>query len=856
MQHRRWTFQGGTSFKGPTGKTEARMVHGAQLVRGRLVPMPMPRMVSGTLAGGDFRAVRIHRGRAILSDSQRDFAAVQVAGQDVVAFTGAGYPAKLVAGETMPLGLPRPLKAPQVGEATVASAFIPTFQSAGSGVLSGTKYYRFAPVGNAGIGSPTPSQRVDIASPSNVLWNLPMVEGGQHYSAWLIFRGDNAGEERIIGKASFSAGTCSFLDDGKAQGFETAKSYDLDVSEVQYAYTFIARHGSRVYESAPSPVSTLVATGQGTPLIFDVLNDGFFPDVSSPGDAVKEVNLTNCLLAAPLAPCPVSTFSLHETVNAPAELGAVQRTSGFKLFAGGCGVALFDASGKYLWAESVDALERASGLPWATRLNRILFPTRAGATQAATAKFTQHGAVQSHTWDTGLGMRHAYIENCPLASGDRVIVWSVGADKKLEHTAVMTWYRDSRAGKNGYGWFEGNPGWEWASSGLNWSRNLWRVDGMRPQEALDIPSGTVARVSCPLWSQPRVAIIRHGGSSSIWLELDHLDGDDLTASKITSLRIEYYPGNLCVEGRAIYRCGDTAEWLRAAVIPLGQKTWTDAVPTFSLGDKISSHRIENNVTVQDDPPPRDLRHITTYGSIMLGLSKATGRWSRPGNPDAWPESYAQEFEDMPVVPVVHGAGALWLCRNSAWRSDFGSDGSAMFTRTAIEHGCIAPRSAVSTPHGLIYLGKDGLIITDGFTSRVLTKDRFHPGQLFTSRLYGPGLVLEDAPAGARWDTGKGQGQGLVAALECAPVVEAMACEDLLGLAPSGMSPLTAYAKATYAAGRYLLWIPAYLAGEAMGMWAFDLGIEGAPAIHYGVQPHDAQGEGSTLHLLIPGIPQE
>ena len=843
-------------MKNAPGRTKTRLVHGAQLVRGRLVPMPMPRLGNSTMAGGDFKACRIHRGRAILSETPRDFAAVQVAGQDVLAFTGTGFPAKLVSGEVMPLGLPRPLKAPMVGEATISSAFTPTIQAAGSGVLSGTKYYRFAPVGSSGIGSPTPSQRVDLASPSNLLWNLPMVEGGQHYYAWLVFRGDNAGEERFVGKASFADGSCSFLDDGKAMGFETAKSYDLDVSEVQYAYTFIARHGSRVYESAPSPISTLVATGQGNPLIFDVLNDGFFPDAASTGDAVREVSFRECLLSAPIAPCPVSSFNLRETVDMPEELGAVQRTSGFKLFAGGCGVALFDASGKYLWAEPIDTLELATGLSWEDRLNRVLFPTRAGVVPAATAMFSQHGAIQSHTWDTGLGMRHAYIENCPLASGEKVIVWSTGADGKLEHTAVMTWHRDNRVGKNGCGWFEGNPRWEWAPSGLFWSRNLWRVDGLTPQKALEIPTGTVARVSCPLWSSPRIATVRHGGSSSLWLELEEASVDDLTAAKITSLTIQYYPNNLCVEGRAIYRCGDTAEWLRAAVIPMSQRTWTDAVPTFSLGDKITSHRIENGATVQDDPPPRDLRLITTYGSIMLGLSKATGRWSRPGNPDAWPEAYAQEFEDLPVVPVVHGSGALWLCRNSGWRSDFGADGSAMFTRTSIEHGCIAPRSAVSTPHGLIYLGKDGLILTDGYTSKVITKDRFHPGQLFTSRLYGPGLVLDPLPSGARWDTGKGAWKGMLAALECAPAVEALACEDLLGLAPSTMSPLTAYAKATYAAGRYLLWIPANLAGEGMGMWAFDLTTEDAPAIHYGVQPYDAQGEGSTLHVLIPGIPQK
>ena len=120
MQHRRWTFQGGSSMKGAPGRTEARLVHGAQLVRGRLVPMPMPRLGNSTMAGGDFKACRIHRGRAILSETPRDFAAVQVAGQDVLAFTGTGFPAKLVSGEVMPLGLPRPLKEPMVGEATIS----------------------------------------------------------------------------------------------------------------------------------------------------------------------------------------------------------------------------------------------------------------------------------------------------------------------------------------------------------------------------------------------------------------------------------------------------------------------------------------------------------------------------------------------------------------------------------------------------------------------------------------------------------------------------------------------------------------------------------------------------------------
>jgi len=398
----------------------------------------------------------------------------------------------------------------------------------------------------------------------------------------------------------------------------------------------------------------------------------------------------------------------------------------------------------------------------------------------------------------------------------------------------------------------GEPSWEW-TTGIKWARDYVHVETVDSSQYGELSDGTMVRFRLLGEERDRVGTV-HLGPSGFALEMDTTGLEKLEIGPLT-LVFSFYPNNYGIIGRAIYRTADTGEFLRVDTIPLVQDTFYDLVSTDALGDALGSHQMVAGAVIQDTPPPLNLRGLVAHENVLAGLSDDTVCWTRAGFYDAWPEACRAKVADTLMALASYKGSLAVFGKRSIWNI-VGSDPlTYQLVKSGAEDGCVAPRSVVITPFGVVFLGNRGITIFDGFRTVCVGEDRIKPWQLFPKRqmtadnTVSAGTVL--AP-GHALDTALGSIVPWVAGLESAAMGEMFGQQKLFGMTPQEDGYLAPLAQAFYHRGSYYLYIPSDLAVEGQGMWRVDLATKGGPFTHLGAQPVAAAVDGDELYLMMRG----
>ena len=404
--------------------------------------------------------------------------------------------------------------------------------------------------------------------------------------------------------------------------------------------------------------------------------------------------------------------------------------------------------------------------------------------------------------------------------------------------------------------------WVWGSESKKWCRDLLHVIVRDPLDSaagpftpLDmVEDGAIIRVYHPDLGGYRQGVL-HQSHFGFHVELSDSTGLEYLdkASGLNDLQISYYPKNNHIRGRMLYRVGDTADFLQVKLLPLNQTTYTDCVPTASLGQALTGHSTTNGQLIQNDVPPMDLRGIVNHHGVLFGLSRNTLRWTRQGQPDAW--SYSNEFPDVPLAQASFNQSMFIFCRHSIWRVD-GSDPSMFsISKTPASEGILAPRSLVEFKGALYFLGDRGVIKFDGYYTECITEERIYPWEFFPARqIDALGNVLVGTPIseGRTANSVDPHASSWIGAMEDPAFLNALGVDGAFGLEALSQDFDSPYAEAVVHLGKYLLFVPPHVSRETHGTWMIDLTNPGAPIQHLGLRPVSMTTEGSDIFLLTKG----
>jgi len=890
MKVSRWSFSRGSRLVGKLEPQEARMIHDALVVNGRLRPVALPdhgEVYQTTRNAGSPPPVYFWRekGRSILAPRRRSTVSLMSGYTDVVAYTeerlGMGVTTwKIVGGSTMPVGLPRPKFPPTAG--AVSAVIQPQLSavSLGSGHWdAGTVlYYRIIPVGPYGMLAPTPSLEYTVPAGSNANVQLicPRLMGGLTFWGYKVARSKVKGEEKVIGETSITAGGYSFTDSGQDDTGIKASDYDNVATVSQYLTTFAANEGIREFESAPSPLSKEISLQSGVPLIVDLANDGYWEQDGLRSAQVSALFVQGPVTAGRAAGATVPTFDLGSVLTEVFDVGVTLATSYRPGFISGCGVRLrYGTAVGFAEQAKAKIDENGQVYPYG-----IIFPEQGADLRLQLADGTQvrpnlaalnhGGTVATHAWDAAFGAKRVFLTSadasiaraedplCPhsLCSGERILCYTLNAEDKVDKRCSVTFIRDNSTENMDAGWVVGDIPWDWTTTpSIFWCRDLVHIL-MEPDQAFaysGVKDGTLVKVE-----HPDIGFIigrAKMGPSGLYLVTDTHGFEQLSLTGVNNLKISWYENNNGIRGRAFYRVADTGEFLRTGLLPLDETYFVDNVPTQLLGQAITSHRFENGIVIQDEAPPIGMRNLIAHHNGLAGITtNGTVRLSRPGNIDAWPPAFEFVPKDFAVGLASFNDGLLIFCRNSMWRLDGNEPTRMRLTKTAVVDGCRARNSIIVTPSGVLFFGARGICVTDGHTSHSLTMDKIKPWQFFPARqMVGTGGVDAGTAVGLHiMDTTKGAGAAWVAAMESAAVLEALAVDGAFGLAPREWDLLAEEAIAFYHRGRYGLFVPADKCLEGHGTWILDLGDPAKPLTHLGLQPLSVAVDGDELWLLLPG----
>lgn len=170
----------------------------------------------------------------------------------------------------------------------------------------------------------------------------------------------------------------------------------------------------------------------------------------------------------------------------------------------------------------------------------------------------------------------------------------------------------------------------------------------------------------------------------------------------------------------IYRSGDTPNFLLVAQVPVSQASYEDTVPTTGLGVTLPTSYTDNGFVVTFQPPSSDMQQPELFNGMLFMHAANVLSWSPIGLPDAFPVAFQLTFS----YPILHKAafasGLIVMCQDAIYRLDGFSPTTLGLQKTLIEDGLIAPRSVQKTSHGLLYLARRGVMLTDGNTAVCLT----------------------------------------------------------------------------------------------------------------------------------------
>jgi len=253
----------------------ATMLDGVDLRSGSPRCYPSPVKVKDAVSQTTRRIFEFH-GRIFESDKWRDYATQVENSHDVVYWTEDGqYPYVNIDDSVTRLSIPSPRSAPLIVATSQLSPNVTaTASSTGGSFQNGSvRSYRVAVETPDGIQIPSGGVSVVFSSGTNTNSVVLTWAAMENAIAYHIFAGAS-GKDQFIGK--IGATSVTYADDGtRSSTGEYAEAYD-SLAPYQYIYTLERLVGGTTYESAPSPISSMVTTNIGRSITIDTVADGFY----------------------------------------------------------------------------------------------------------------------------------------------------------------------------------------------------------------------------------------------------------------------------------------------------------------------------------------------------------------------------------------------------------------------------------------------------------------------------------------------------------------------------------------------------------------------------------------------------
>jgi hypothetical protein len=169
-----------------------------------------------------------------------------------------------------------------------------------------------------------------------------------------------------------------------------------------------------------------------------------------------------------------------------------------------------------------------------------------------------------------------------------------------------------------------------------------------------------------------------------------------------SLAGKYSIASLC-----LYRTNGTsagvAIYQRVATIAISTTSYNDSVANSALGPRLE--------TVGWTPPPTDLSYaISINNGGMAGISGNTLRFSEPNYPHAWPVLYQIPMDSVGMGVGFYGNTVVAVTKSRPYVYTGGHPQTMGGGAVNFFEPCESSHGVVSFPFGVIYPGKNGLIL--------------------------------------------------------------------------------------------------------------------------------------------------
>lgn len=249
--------------------------------------------------------------------------------------------------------------------------------------------------------------------------------------------------------------------------------------------------------------------------------------------------------------------------------------------------------------------------------------------------------------------------------------------------------------------------------------NARRLGVPRPVSApRTVPSSTTSPLETRAYIYTFVSELGEEGAPSPARLVDVTEGGTVVVSAMdTAPPAEGYVFVAKRLYRSAQTTGETAIYRFVAEIPIGQDTYVDIVANVDLNEQLS--------TDDYDPPPDNLTGIIALpGGFLAGFVGRDLYFSEPFRPYAWPTKYSVTVDDPIVGLGVYGS-SLFVGTTGLPVIYSGNHPDAMSPELVeVDHACVAKRSIVSVPGGVVYATNEGLAYVGMGGTRMLTDMHF------------------------------------------------------------------------------------------------------------------------------------
>lgn len=165
--------------------------------------------------------------------------------------------------------------------------------------------------------------------------------------------------------------------------------------------------------------------------------------------------------------------------------------------------------------------------------------------------------------------------------------------------------------------------------------------------------------------------------------------------------------------KRIYRSESSGTFLYVADIPASSSSFTDTVPTESLGEPLQS--------LDWDMPDSRMIGLTSLGNgILSGWFDNTLCFCEPYYPHAWPVGYQLGFSSdiVGIAPVT--GGLIVVTEREPWLVSGATPAAMTQMKLDFTLGCVSRDSVVDMGEYAIYASAEGLIAVGGRTPSLMT----------------------------------------------------------------------------------------------------------------------------------------